>query len=52
MQNIKGLFNLGETNGVVVAKRELLEETGLEAEEWVDLGRYRVQVRNFPNIIS
>merc|ERR1711871_18484 len=41
---IGGLFNEGETDGKAVAKRELLEETGLEAEELIDLGKYRVQV--------
>jgi len=40
---IGGLFNKGET-GLECAKRELLEETGLEADEWVNLGKYRVQV--------
>ena len=40
---IGGFFNTGET-GLECAKRELLEETGLEAESLIDLGRYRVQV--------
>ena len=40
---IGGLFNDGET-GEECARRELLEETGLEAEELIDLGKYRVQV--------
>jgi ADP-ribose pyrophosphatase len=40
---VGGLFNLGET-ALECAKRELLEETGLEAESFIDLGRYRVQV--------
>lgn len=40
---IGGLFNLGET-ALECAKRELLEETGLEAGSLIDLGRYRVQV--------
>lgn len=40
---VGGLFEKGETP-VECATRELLEETGLVAEELVDLGRYRVQV--------
>jgi len=43
---IGGLFNKGET-ALACAKRELLEETGLEAEEWVNLGRYRVQGKSY-----
>ena len=40
---IGGLFNNGETP-IQCAERELLEETGLEAEELINLGKYRVQV--------
>jgi hypothetical protein len=40
---IGGLFNEDET-GLECAHRELLEETGLEAESMIDLGQYRVQV--------
>jgi hypothetical protein len=40
---IGGLFNKGET-AEECARRELLEETGLEAEQLVNLGAYRVQV--------
>jgi 8-oxo-dGTP pyrophosphatase MutT (NUDIX family) len=47
---IGGLFNKGET-GIECATRELLEETGLEAEELVDLGRYRVQVNRGGGIL-
>lgn len=47
---IGGLFNKGET-GLECAKRELLEETGLEAEQLVDLGRYRVQVNRGGGIL-
>jgi ADP-ribose pyrophosphatase len=47
---IGGLFNKGET-GKQCAARELLEETGLEAEELVDLGRYRVQVNRGGGIL-
>lgn len=39
---IGGLFNNGET-GLQCAKRELLEETGLEAEELIDLGNRLLQ---------
>ena len=45
-----GLFNKGET-GLECATRELLEETGLEAEELIDLGRYRVQVNRGGGIL-
>ena len=48
---IGGLFNAGETDGRAVAKRELLEETGLEAEELIDLGKYRVQVNRGGGIL-
>ena len=48
---IGGLFNEGETDGKAVAKRELLEETGLEAEELIDLGKYRVQVNRGGGIL-
>ena len=47
---VGGLFNKGET-GLECAKRELLEETGLEAETLVDLGRYRVQVNRGGGIL-
>lgn len=47
---IGGLFNEGDTP-VGCARRELLEETGLEAEELVDLGRYRVQVNRGGGIL-
>jgi len=47
---VGGLFNAGETS-TVCARRELLEETGLEAEELVDLGRYRVQVNRGGGIL-
>jgi ADP-ribose pyrophosphatase YjhB (NUDIX family) len=40
---IGGLFNIGEM-AEECATRELLEETGLQAENLVNLGRYRVQV--------
>ena len=41
---VGGLFAEGETDGEPCAKRELLEETGLIAEEMKFLGKYRVQV--------
>jgi 8-oxo-dGTP pyrophosphatase MutT (NUDIX family) len=47
---IGGLFNEGET-GLQCAQRELLEETGLEAEEMIDLGKYRVQVNRGGGIL-
>ena len=47
---IGGLFDIGET-GIECAKRELLEETGLEAEELIDLGKYRVQVNRGGGIL-
>jgi ADP-ribose pyrophosphatase len=47
---IGGLFNEGET-GEQCAKRELLEETGLEAEELIGLGKYRVQVNRGGGIL-
>lgn len=47
---IGGLFNEGET-GLQCAQRELLEETGLEAEELIDLGKYRVQVNRGGGIL-
>jgi ADP-ribose pyrophosphatase YjhB (NUDIX family) len=40
---IGGLFNIGETADEC-ARRELLEETGLETDELISLGKYRVQV--------
>jgi 8-oxo-dGTP pyrophosphatase MutT (NUDIX family) len=47
---IGGLFNDGDTP-IGCARRELLEETGLEAGELVDLGRYRVQVNRGGGIL-
>lgn len=47
---IGGLFNIGES-GIDCARRELLEETGLEAEELVSLGQYRVQVNRGGGIL-
>eukprot|EP01038_Epipyxis_sp_PR26KG_P014368 gene14368-19270_t len=47
---IGGLFNIGET-GEECARRELLEETGLEAEELIGLGKYRVQVNRGGGIL-
>ena len=47
---IGGLFNDNDTP-TGCARRELLEETGLEAEELVDLGRYRVQVNRGGGIL-
>jgi ADP-ribose pyrophosphatase len=47
---VGGLFNDGDTP-VGCARRELLEETGLEAEELIDLGRYRVQVNRGGGIL-
>lgn len=47
---IGGLCEVGE-DALDTAKRELLEETGLEAEEWVNLGRYRVQVNRGGGIL-
>ena len=47
---IGGLFNDGDTP-IACARRELLEETGLEAEELVDLGLYRVQVNRGGGIL-
>lgn len=47
---IGGLFNDGDTP-TDCARRELLEETGLEAEELIDLGRYRVQVNRGGGIL-
>eukprot|EP01041_Mallomonas_annulata_P013573 gene13573-28801_t len=40
---VGGLFNKGE-GPIECAQRELLEETGLVAEQLVNLGKYRVQV--------
>lgn len=47
---IGGLFDAGDTPDGC-ARRELLEETGLEAEEMVNLGRYRVQVNRGGGIL-
>ena len=47
---IGGLFNLGET-ALQCANRELLEETGLETNELISLGRYRVQVNRGGGIL-
>lgn len=47
---VGGLFNKGET-GIECAKRELLEETGLETDELIDLGHYRVQVNRGGGIL-
>lgn len=47
---VGGLFNIGET-AEECAVRELLEETGLVAGEWVGLGRYRVQVNRGGGIL-
>jgi ADP-ribose pyrophosphatase YjhB (NUDIX family) len=47
---IGGLFNAGE-NGEQCALRELLEETGLEPENLIDLGKYRVQVNRGGGIL-
>lgn len=47
---VGGLFEPGETPEVC-ARRELLEETGLEAEKLVNLGRYRVQVNRGGGIL-
>lgn len=38
---VGGLIELGE-DPLAAAKRELMEETGYEAAEWIDLGHYRV----------
>jgi ADP-ribose pyrophosphatase YjhB (NUDIX family) len=47
---VGGLFNIGDTPNEC-AKRELLEETGLESEELVYLGKYRVQVNRGGGIL-
>lgn len=47
---VGGLFNEGET-ALQCAQRELLEETGLETNELIDLGRYRVQVNRGGGIL-
>jgi ADP-ribose pyrophosphatase len=47
---VGGLFNQGES-GDECARRELLEETGLEAETLVNLGKYRVQVNRGGGIL-
>lgn len=40
-----GTFEEGETDGLSVAKRELLEETGYISEDWKYLGCYRGKLR-------
>lgn len=47
---IGGLYNPGDTP-YGCAKRELLEETGLVAENMISLGRYRVQVNRGGGIL-
>lgn len=47
---IGGLFNNGDTPELC-ARRELLEETGLETNELIDLGKYRVQVNRGGGIL-
>lgn len=48
---IGGLFNSGIETAEQCAERELLEETGLEAETMVHLGSYRVQVNRGGGIL-
>lgn len=48
---IGGLFNPGEKSPEDCARRELLEETGLDAEQMVSLGSYRVQVNRGGGIL-
>lgn len=47
---VGGLFNAGDTPRSC-AERELLEETGLEAAEMIDLGAYRVQANRGGGIL-
>lgn len=47
---VGGLFNAGDTP-LSCAKRELLEETGLESKEMIYLGAYRVQVNRGGGIL-
>jgi ADP-ribose pyrophosphatase len=47
---VGGLFNVGDTP-LTCAKRELLEETGLETNEMIYLGAYRVQVNRGGGIL-
>lgn len=47
---VGGLFNVGDTP-LSCAKRELLEETGLETKEMIYLGAYRVQVNRGGGIL-
>ena len=48
---VGGLFNVGETDPVACAHRELLEEAGLVAEQMVPTGAYRVQVNRGGGIL-
>ena len=48
---VGGLFNENES-ALDCAIRELLEETGLIAEEMINLGRYRVQVNRGGGILN
>lgn len=48
---IGGLFNAGNETPEQCAARELLEETGLEAGELINLGAYRVQVNRGGGIL-
>jgi len=48
---IGGLCNFDKETAEVCAARELLEETGLEASELINLGAYRVQVNRGGGIL-
>jgi 8-oxo-dGTP pyrophosphatase MutT (NUDIX family) len=50
LATVGGLFNVGETSAQC-AHRELLEETGLETSEMIELGKYRVQVNRGGGIL-